>query len=244
MHFLTQILTWSLISWEHRSPSSQEGAEHVLQPVRGLETLAELGSTASVLARSRAGTKSRPTDAFSTRNSHLVPDILGASIAKQPGGYRARSTARGRPRNTCGARQHGLGPGSISSRNQKWPTDALSTRNSHLVPDILGASIAKQPGGCRARSTARGGPRNTPWPRQHSLGPGSISSRNQKWPTVHFRPEIPTWSLISWEHRSPSSQEGAEHVLQPAWALETLSHLVSTASVWARPRSGSAGGLF
>jgi hypothetical protein len=43
MHFdLTQILTWSLLSWEHRSQSSQKSAEHVLKLICALETLAEL----------------------------------------------------------------------------------------------------------------------------------------------------------------------------------------------------------
>jgi hypothetical protein len=175
-------------------------------------------------------------DALFDPNSHLVPDILGASIAKQPGGSRARSTARGRPRNTWGARQHGLGLGSTSIGKQK----GAPTRNSHLLPVILGATVAKQTEGCRARSTAHVGSRNTPWPRQRGLGLGSTSIRKQKGEvSMHFRPEMLTCCLLSWEQRSQSRQEGAGHVLQPMWALETLPGHGSAAWVSARPRSGN-----
>jgi hypothetical protein len=106
---LTHILTFSLTSWKDRSASTQKDVDCVLQPVCALETLPGLGSASWVLARSRSGTKDGRQGSIDPY-SHLLPDILEASIGKHPEGCRLRSTARVRPGNTPWARQRVLGP--------------------------------------------------------------------------------------------------------------------------------------
>jgi hypothetical protein len=109
-----------LASWEHRSASTQKGVECVLQPGGALKTLPELGITSWVLSRSRSGTKGGRQGSIDPY-SHLLPDILGASIAKLPEECRARSSARGGPENTLWSRQRVLGPASIPIRKYRWP---------------------------------------------------------------------------------------------------------------------------